>query len=366
MKYNTLYKRTSTGATQTWYMERVFQAYRTISGQLGGKQTVSAWRDALPKNVGKSNETTGTQQAEAEVASQYKKKLEKDYHESVEDIDVSKMFKAMTAQKYQDRKDKITFPVYVQPKLDGMRCIATPKGLFTRGGKPIYNCQHIHDEVCEVMGPRGDWILDGELYNHEYKDDFNSIISAAKHQHQTPEYARQARNTLQYHVYDLPSAAGTFFYRGSQLRSIIGRSIYIKLVTTHIANSKEEVDNHLGEFLEQGYEGAIVRTDDTPYENKRSNSLLKYKQFQDEEFIVVDIEEGQGNWAGYAKRATLRLKDGRTFGAGIAGTQDYTKLLLDAKDEFIGKPCTVRFFCLTPDGIPRFGIAKEFDRSDNL
>ena len=98
MTHSTLYKRTSTGATQTWRMEVQGSSYRTISGQLYGKQVTSAWRDALPKNVGKSNETTGTQQAEAEVASQYKKKLEKDYHESVEDIDVSKMFKAMTAQ----------------------------------------------------------------------------------------------------------------------------------------------------------------------------------------------------------------------------------------------------------------------------
>jgi ATP-dependent DNA ligase len=102
--------------------------------------------------------------------------------------------------------------------------------------------------------------------------------------------------------------------------------------------------------MENGYEGQIIRTDDTKYENKRSKQLLKRKVFTDAEFELVDIVEGRGNWAGYAKSMVIRLKDGTTQSTGLRGTQAFTKELLENKDKYIGGDVTVRYIRLTNDG----------------
>ena len=107
--------------------------------------------------------------------------------------------------------------------------------------------------------------------------------------------------------------------------------------------------------IELGYEGSMLRKD-APYEQKRSKTLLKRKDFKDAEFECVRIEEGLGNWAGLAKRVVCRLPDGREFGAGIRGTQARAKELLNETH----KQVTVRFFDYTPDGIPRFPVVTAF------
>jgi DNA ligase-1 len=110
-------------------------------------------------------------------------------------------------------------------------------------------------------------------------------------------------------------------------------------------------------LLEHGYEGQIVRLN-SPYEEKRSSNLLKRKEFVDQEFELIDIEEGAGNWDGMAKRAICALPDGRQFGAGISGTQSFALKLLQEKDNY--RLVTVKYHALTPDGIPRFPIAIKF------
>jgi DNA ligase-1 len=118
---------------------------------------------------------------------------------------------------------------------------------------------------------------------------------------------------------------------------------------------QDELDELYARWLEEGYEGQMVRLD-LPYEQKRSKTLLKRKEFQDAEYQVVAIEPGVGNWAGAAKKVICRLEDGREFGAGIKGTYARGVELLNEKHD----TATVKFFALTPDGIPRFGVATAF------
>ena len=92
----------------------------------------------------------------------------------------------------------------------------------------------------------------------------------------------------------------------------------------------------------------------TPYENKRSKNLLKRKEFITEEFDVINVLEGAGTWAGYAKHFELKLGDGRTFKSGVRGTQEILKELLEQKEPPTW--VTVRYFEKTPDGIPRFPV----------
>jgi len=366
--FPTLYKRTSAGKIQIWFAEVDGERYRTTSGQQDGKKTTTEWTIAKPKNEGRANATTAAQQAVAEINAEYLKKLARDYHENSDTVDEAMRFKPMLASKWADRKDKVSGRVFVQPKLDGMRCIAKADGLWSREGKPIYGAPHIFELLKPVFDKFPDTIIDGELYNHDLKDDFNQIVSAAKKQKPSEEDLAVSREKLQYWVYDLPSRNDalteralrneTFGERMRVLTNMINnraelfRSQHI-VVTPTIDTFAEDVDKIAAEYIEAGYEGAMVRTEGK-YENKRSNTLIKWKEMQDEEFEIVDIQEGDGNRAGMAARVVLALSSDRTFSAGLIGNVDYCKRLLQDRLKHIGKKGTVVFQNYTPDGVPRF------------
>lgn len=352
--YPTLYKRTNTGAVQIWFAVVDGDRYQTTSGQLEGKKTSSGWVICEPKNVGRANATTAEQQAISEVESLYKKRLEKEYRESIDEIDVETFFQPMLATKWEDRKDRVSGLVFVQPKLDGIRCIAKKDGLWTRQGKKIVAAPHIEAALADLFAADPTLILDGELYNHALKDDFNKIVSCVKKQKPTAEDLVTSAGLIHYHVYDVPTVAGTFGKRLQFLQCLpkMVNSAVIQVVPTSNAGA-DEVDVQAMEYIEQGYEGAIVRIDG-PYENKRSQYLIKWKQFRDEEFEIIDVLPGRGHKADKAASIVLQLSDGRSFNAGVIGNDEYaTQLLLD-KDNVIGKSGTVVFFNYTPDGVPRF------------
>jgi DNA ligase-1 len=354
--FPTLYKRTSAGKVQIWFAEVDGDSYRTTSGQQDGKKTTTEWTVAKPKNEGRANATTAEQQATLEVEAEYEKKLARDYHMSLDRIDEAMRFKPMLASKWADRKDKVSGRVFMQPKLDGMRCIAKADGLWSREGKPIHGAPHIFELLKPIFDKYPDTIIDGELYNHDLKDDFNQIVSAAKKQKPSEEDLAVSREKLQYWVYDLPSHSADFGQRTRVLQNMIDIDLDVKnsiVITPTLDTFAEDVDKIAAEYIEAGYEGAMVRTEGK-YENKRSNTLIKWKEFQDEEFTIVDIQEGDGNRAGMAARVVLALGEDRTFSAGLIGNVAYCKQLLADKDEHIGKKGTVVFQNYTPDRIPRF------------
>ena len=355
--FPTLYKRTSTGAIQIWFAEVDGGRYRTTSGQQDGKKTTTEWTVAKPKNEGKANATTAEQQAVAEVEAEYEKKLARDYHMSLDRIDEAMRFKPMLASKWADRKDKVSGQVHMQPKLDGMRCIAKADGLWSREGKPIYGAPHIFEQLKPVFDKYPDTIFDGELYNHDLKDDFNQIVSAAKKQKPTEEDLAVSREKLQYWLYDLPSAGHLDF--GDRIW-VLQNTLYLGLAGEHnivitptVDTFAEDVDKIAAEYIEAGYEGAMVRTAGK-YENKRSNNLIKWKEMQDAEFTILDIQEGDGNRSGIAARVILDLGNGRNFAAGLIGSVAYCTQLLIEREQHIGNKGTVVFQNYTPDGVPRF------------
>lgn len=120
---------------------------------------------------------------------------------------------------------------------------------------------------------------------------------------------------------------------------------------------QEELDELYGIAMEAGFEGQMVRLN-KEYQNKRSKYLLKRKEFITEEFEVLSVEEGQGNWSGYIKRFIVQMPDGTVCGAGVRGNQETMKQLFESKV----KPdwATVRYFNLTPDGVPRFPVVVDW------
>ena len=245
-----------------------------------------------------------------------------------------------------------------QPKLDGIRCIARKDGLFTRAGKEITTCNHIHNALKDYFEQHPTDILDGELYNHELRDDFNKITSLVRKVKPTQAEAEECAKLVQYHIYDItgPEWEGFPFEDGNiHLEDAIGNLDYrqpLQFVETVYCNSQTELDEMYAVWTEQGYEGQMVRNNQ-PYENKRSKNLLKRKEFITEEFDVVEVLEGSGNWAGYAKHFVLT--DGtNTFKSGVRGNQATLKELLEQEVKPTWVTC--RYFERSPDNIPRFPV----------
>lgn len=353
MKFPTLYSRTSTGATQTWTIEIDGGRYRTEYGQIDGKKTTTEWMVAESTNVGRANQRDINAQAEFEAKAIWKKKSEAGYYENIKDIDRLAFIEPMLAQKYEDRKDEIEWPVWTQPKLDGIRCIATAKGLFSRAGKQFKSVPHISVALEDFFKENPDAILDGELYCDKLANDFNKITSLVKKTKPSTKDLEESEKTIQYHVYDTVDTSKAFPERSHWLENRIATTMVIRLVMTARVESIEQLDRLYEGFLAAGYEGQMVRTNGF-YEQKRSKTLLKRKEFRDAEYEIIEICEGTGNRTGMAGFAILKNNDGSEFKSNIKGSHEFLTELLTHKTKLVGEKATVQFFNLTPGGVPRF------------
>lgn len=367
--FPTLYSKDSSGKTRVWFMQIDGGSHRTLSGVLGGTISESGWTICKGKNTGKKNATTPEQQAEKEVEANYKLKLKEGYFSSEEEITSGpSYFEPMLAKKFGEvplREEPFPLDHYfVQPKLDGIRCL-TKNDMKSRNGRDIVSAPHILEAITE--NNRRGLQFDGELYNHSLKSDFNSIVSLVKKQKPTLEDLRKSWLSIQYHIYDVfdPSRPHLkFLDRQKLLLEFMGESSTnlsygIFCVETIPVCNRDEIENLMGKFLEEGYEGLMLR-ENAPYENKRSKYLQKYKEFSDEECVVEDVQEGLGSWSGKAKRILLSRKNGKKFESGLRATFDEAGAILRDKEKYIGKPATVRYQNLTPDGVPRFGVVTNF------
>ena len=381
MKLPTLYKLTTAGAIQQWQIVVDGDKYRTISGQKDGKKIQNKWTVCKPKNVGRANATTGEEQAIKEAIAKHDKKLESGYHLNVENIKKKKFYEPMLAQdfKNKNRQKEVMFsidesgvgaPVFSQPKLDGIRCIAMREGLFTRTGKEITAVPHISEALEPFFEKYPNAVLDGELYNHKYKDDFNKIIHLVRKQNLTDEHLAESEEMIQYHIYDAPVIGKGFGgrYNWTEKDSFSDRTSILDaqfpnlgldkedclvLVETIEIHGKEQLDRCYEDYVDAGYEGQMIRLDG-PYENKRSPRLLKRKDFIDEEYKILGYEEGKGNRVGTIKHFQFESKTGKPFKSNVKGTFEYLADLLQNAESLIGKKATVTYFNLAPDGVPRF------------
>ena len=366
MKLPTIYKQTKTGATQEWTIEVVGNRYRTISGQTDGKKVVSEWTTCHAKNEGKANATTGGEQALKEANAKHTLKLEKDYSETISGIMTQRHFEPMLAAKWEDYKDTIQYPIYSQPKLDGIRCIVNRDGMWSRNGKPIISAPHIFESLKPLFETNPQLVFDGELYADKFANDFNKIVSLVKRTKPTAEDLEASKKNIQYWIYDLPTPDDTFETRSHSLYELFMEWSYFNAhcinVDTDICNSQAEVVERYENYIERGYEGQMLRLNGK-YENKRSRNLMKHKTFIDEEYTIIDICEGEGNRTGTAGYMVFQTPDGKPFKSNVKGTWDETAEMLRNKSELIGKEATVKYFNLTPDGIPRFPYVISIDRS---
>ena len=202
----------------------------------------------------------------------------------------------MLAYKVDSKPVDWTKKVYMQPKLDGVRCLIqlNDKGevyAYSRTGKPWLNIKHILKDLKPFFDQQPDIILDGELYNHDLRDDFEKIISLVRKQKPTDDDRAEAAKLVQFHCYDYVETVMNmpYSYRMDQLCTSDMYTDSVRYVPSYLVNKHEEaLDLHHNAFLPQGYEGSILRLDG-PYQCKRSYNLQKFKDFHDAEATIVGL-----------------------------------------------------------------------------
>jgi len=368
---NTLYKKTQIGKIQEWSIFQEDGCFWTVSGQVNGKLVKSEPTRCFAKNVGRKNETTAEQQAELEALAKWKKKSETGYGLSMEDAGRPAYIEPTLAKDYEDYKDELAFPVLSDRKYNGMRCVVNKHGMRSRNGKEIVSAPHIFELLKPVFEEYPDAVFDGELYSHELRHKLNRIIELVRRTKPSDADLILSEHTVEYHVYDGynfgdgATEQDNFTARKQAIRKLIRmiRSPKIVYVQSDVANDQLELDRLYKQYLEEEYEGQMIRQDG-PYEHKRTKRLLKRKTFQDAEFLVIDITEGTGNRTGTAGYATCQLDTGETFRSNIKGDFEYITQVLKDKDQYIGKNATVKFFEYTEYGVPQFPYIVAFDPPD--
>jgi DNA ligase-1 len=374
----TLFKRASNGKVQKWSVEYDGNMFRTSEGYVGGAISVTAWTICEGKSIGRSNETSGSDQAIKETEAKIEKQKKRGYAEDVNDIDTSaRKHLPMLAHNFEDHIEKIMMSgciLAVQPKLDGIRMIDTVEGPFSKEGN-VHNpaAWVLHNHSLVILEGIESCKLDGELYNHEYKANFNKIASIVRTKKPTAEALELAKEKLQYHLYDInligQSSKASFTERYAALRTLLSMHPHpqFKLVETVFINTlgrtRVSIDKQLYDlhkrFVNEGYEGSMIRNASSPYKQSRTSDLLKRKDWIDEEFRIVDIHEGKGNRSGMAASVTCVDSKGEQFDVGIIGDEKYCTILLQQKSYAIGNMATIKYQNLTPDRkVPRFGKMK--------
>ena len=271
----------------------------------------------------------------------------------------------MLAYKVDAKPIDWTNKVYMQPKLDGVRCVIqlNDKGevyAYSRTGKPWLNIEHILQDLKPLFSENEDVILDGELYNHDLRDDFEKIISLVRKQKPTADDRAESKQLVQFHCYDYANGSENY---STRMRNLVTSDMYsycVKYVPTYLVNKHEEaLDLHHNAFLPDGYEGSILRLDG-PYQCKRSYNLQKFKDFHDAEATIVGYEAGKGKREGTLGKFFMMDDEGVRFGCPPGKGFTY-KDLADIQNnihDYIGETATFTYFERTKAGSYRHPFYK--------
>lgn len=371
-----LYKLNNSNRISWWKIEqRIDEHNNPLSGY-----TVEWGQDTHSSSNSNYYPTPTPEKAAAEIQSLIDKQINRKGYSFDKPTTVPDL--PMLAQTWGDHtsKSRPPFPsAYLQPKLDGVRCIATHNKMTTRRAELIKSCPHI-EYLLEHLSPEHK--LDGELYIHNV--DLQTMQSYVIRNRPHKLYKE-----IEYHVYDYVDTEMPFKERTSVLRGIVKELMIIhadllatfesvpeklrsktvlspvcpiKFVTTvHV-----DLSTHDPEFLKTlqtfhrdcvdvGYEGAIVRHPESTYDlNYRSPNLLKFKQRMDAEFKCIDVVEGYNQTGIFV----CKTKKGNIFEATPSWTVDKKRWLLRNKERHIGRWITVEFEKYSKDGVPLKPVAK--------
>ena len=401
--YPTLYGTDKSGRTKMWQI--TIESFdngnkaivTTMYGLVDGKKQLTERTYTTGKNIGKSNETTPYEQALSEARSKWNDKKEKEGYtvgdaevpssggkqesnapeSDDQDIPQTTKILPMLAHVFDPAKSKtkksksvLNFPCYIQPKLDGVRCVCylsddkTKVLAQSRTGAYFESVGHI---TTELLGPfstnpeLGGLILDGELYSEEMP--FEVLVGLVKKKKLTEQDIKQL-SLVSYNVYDIVDLSGTmtFSERYDKLQRVVEilQNPYIHLVTTVIGNNENDFREFFASCIRDGFEGVMLRTTQGKYRcNYRSHDLQKYKEFMESEYEIVGYREAEGRDKGTVVWI-CKVGDGteNVFSVRPKGTMDSRRELYANGSKYVGKMLTVVYQELSEGGVPRFPVGK--------
>ena len=271
--------------------------------------------------------------------------------------------KPMLAYPVSDKPINYDNKISMQPKLDGVRCVIqydnSQVKAYSRTGKEWKNIDHILFNLKHWFALNPHVILDGELYNHDLKDDFEKIISLVRKQKPTDLDALESADLVQFHCYDIIDETKTFEERNRFIIQAVPRNHCVKHVKTQAVATESLAKVVHQQNLDNGYEGSILRTNDT-YACKRSHNLRKFKDFSDAEATIVGYLDGKGKRTGTLGKFIMQDDEGIEFGCppGKGYTYKDLKIMLDNIGDYIGQRATFTFFERTKAGSYRHPLFK--------
>ena len=269
--------------------------------------------------------------------------------------------KPMLAYPVSDKPINYNNDVFMQPKLDGVRCVIQCDNskitAYSRTGKEWKNIDHILFNLKPWFALNQDIILDGELYNHDLKDNFEKIISLVRKTKPTEEHRLESEKMVQFHCYDIIDETMSFAMRNEFIKQAVPRNHCVRHVETTQCYTEGDAKVFHQDNLDQGYEGSILRTNDT-YKCGRSWNLRKFKDFCDTEAKLVSWVEGKGKRKGTIGKFMAVDADGNEFGMPVMDKFDYLQKNFEDMKTWIGKTATFTYFERTKAGSYRHPLFK--------
>ena len=259
-------------------------------------------------------------------------------------------------------------PVFIQPKLDGVRCVIQRESLgntgllfnvvaYSRTGKELKNIDHILAELRPFFDKYPNVILDCELYNHNLRDNFEKIISLVRKTKPTDEDRLEASKKTQFHCYDIIDENMSFEDRYNFITKNLSKSYCVKHVQTMNCPDEACANYVHGANLDIGYEGSIVRTNDT-YHCNRSHNLRKFKDFHDAEALLCEWVEGKCKRIGTIGKFMAIDEHGVIFGMPVMDKFKYLQENFEEMKTWVGLPATFTYFEKTKAGSYRHPLFK--------
>ena len=342
---------------------------QTQFGEEGGNQQTHTTKI----DAGKAKRSV-LEQATLIARSKWNEKTQRDTYRVTNNNDTTPV-RPMLAQTYEPNKSSrayvMPFPLFVQRKYDGIRCIShyDPASgsvvLESRKGVTFQHFHSIQQELFPLLSSTTNIYLDGELYTDKMTfETLNGLVRTTKQKPTKPDETKKNMDVVEYHVYDmydtsrpnLPFQDRKLFIQ--QLLVSISTSAHIKLVPTCLVNGPTEIKSLHDQYVQEGFEGIMLRDTLGKYESdKRSKYLQKYKEFKEEEFLIVGFHDGEGQDKGLIVWE-CETREGLRFSAKPRGTHEFRRTLFVHGHEYIGQSLTVIFQEYSADGLPRFPIGK--------
>jgi len=270
--------------------------------------------------------------------------------------DLIPTFEVSLAQKFGLKRIKDELQIYVEPKLDGIRCFAIVENgeakLYARSGKLISN---FDNTIGSALVALGDGCYDGELMG----EDFIALMRQAYRKENVDQEGTYVAlfDFLPLEEWRTNETIMTSRDRYHELASRIfscDKSKYVKPVERYLVDANyDEIMKLHNAFVKDGYEGAMVKTIDSPYRFGRSYDIMKVKEFHDVDLIIEGLDEGTGRHKGRLGAVVVDY-EGTEVKVGSGFSDELRQTVWDDPTGFIGRMVEVRYQEVTPDGSLRF------------